>query len=247
MASIGTRPQEESSAYSVKLDVFKGPLDLLLFLIKRDEIDIYDIPIAHITKQYLEYIDLMKALNLEVAGEFIVMAATLIRIKARMLLPRTADEEEEEDPREELAQALLEYRKYKEAAGVLKGREEEQSRWFPRTDFAFLEKLPKEEILVEASLYDLMSAFKKILDTHPQETFHTVSYPRVSIEQRIDHVLNYLTQKDGVVFSELFLDTPVKLVMVVTFMAILELIRLQKIYIRQTKHFSEIWVFKNEK
>ena len=247
MGSIETKPQDESSAYSVKLDVFEGPLDLLLFLIKRDEIDIYDIPVAHITRQYLEYVELMKVLNLEVAGEFIVMAATLIRIKARMLLPRTADEEEEEDPREELVQALLEYRKYKEAAGVLKGRQEEQSRWFPRTDFSFLEKLPKEEVLVEASLYDLMSAFKKVLDSHPQETFHTVDYPKVGIDERIEYVLNFLAQKDGVVFTELFLDTPVKLVMVVTFMAILELIRLQKIYIRQTKHFSEIWVFKNEK
>ncbi len=254
MGSIETKPQEESSAYSVKLDVFEGPLDLLLFLIKRDEIDIYDIPVAHITRQYLEYVELMKVLNLEVAGEFIVMAATLIRIKARMLLPKTVDEEEEEDPREELVQALLEYRKYKEAAGVLKEKEEEQSHWFARTDFSFLEGLPKEEILVEASLFDLMSAFKKILDSHPKETLHTVNYPKVSIEERIEHVLRCLAQRDGLLFSELFLDlktrtadSPLRLVMVVTFMAILELIRLQKIYIRQTKHFSEIWVFKNEK
>jgi segregation and condensation protein A len=246
MESVETKPQDENSAYSVKLDVFEGPLDLLLFFIKRDEIDIYDIPIAHITKQYLEYVELMKVLNLEVAGEFIVMAATLIRIKARMLLPRTVDEEEEEDPREELVQALLEYRKCKEAAYVLKEKEEEQSHWFPRTDFS-LERLPKEEILVEASLYDLMSAFKKILDSHPKETFHTINYAKVTIEERIEYVLNCLAQKDGVVFTELFADRPVKLVMVVTFMAILELIRLEKIYIRQTKHFSEIWVFKNEK
>jgi len=246
MKSIETKTEEGTSAYSVKLDVFEGPLDLLLFLIKRDEIDIYDIPIAHITKQYLEYIELMKVLNLEVAGEFIVMAATLIRIKARMLLPRTVDEEEEEDPREELVQALLEYRKYKEAAQILKGKEEEQSHWFPRTD-PDLSGLPKEEILVEASLYDLMSAFKRILDSQPKETFHTINYPRVTIEERIEYVLSCLAQKDGVVFTELFSDSPIKLVMVVTFMAILELIRLQKIYIRQTKHFSEIWVFKNEK
>ena len=254
MESIETKSKEEKSAYSVKLDVFEGPLDLLLFLIKRDEMDIYDIPIAHITKQYLEYIELIKVLNLEVAGEFIVMAATLIRIKAKMLLPRTVDEEEEEDPREELVQALLEYRKYKEAACVLKEKEKEQSNWFSRTDFSFLEKLPKEEILVEASLYDLMSAFKKILDSQPKETFHTINYPKVTIEERIEYVLDYLAQKDGVVFTELFSDlktqtsgSQVKLVMVVTFMAILELIRLQKILIRQTKHFSEIWVFRNEK
>ncbi|MCK4427031.1 MAG: segregation/condensation protein A [candidate division Zixibacteria bacterium] len=179
MESIETKPKEKSSAYSVKLDVFEGPLDLLLFLIKRDEVDIYDIPIAHIAKQYLEYIKLMKVLNLEVAGEFIVMAATLIRIKARMLLPKTVDEEEEEDPREELVQALLEYRKYKEAACVLKEKEEEQSNWFPRTD-PDLSGLPKEEILVEASLYDLMSAFRKILDFQPTETCHTINYPKIT-------------------------------------------------------------------
>jgi segregation and condensation protein A len=246
MESIETQTLESSPSYSVKLDVFEGPLDLLLFLIKRDEINIYDIPIAHITKQYLEYIELMKVLNLEVAGEFIVMAATLIRIKVKMLLPKTVDQEEEEDPREELVQALLEYRKYKEAAQILKGKEEEQSHWFPRTD-PDLSGLPEEEILIEANLYDLMLAFRKILDSSPKETFHTVNYPRITIEERIEYVLNYLAQKDGVVFTELFLDTPIKLVMVVTFMAILELIRIQKIYIRQNRHFSEIWVFKNEK
>ncbi|MCK4225258.1 MAG: segregation/condensation protein A [candidate division Zixibacteria bacterium] len=247
MGSIETQTQESNSSYSVKLDVFEGPLDLLLFLIKRDKIDIYDIPIAHVTKQYLEYIELMKELNLEIAGEFIVMAATLMRIKVRMLLPKTQDEEEEEDPREELVSALLEYRKFKEAAQVLKGKEAEQSRWFPRSDFTFLDRLPEDQILVEASLPDLIFAFKRILDSHPKETFHTIDYPKVSVEERIEYVLNCLAQKDGVVFTELFSDTPIKLVMVVTFMAVLELIRLQKIYIRQTKHFAEIWVFRNEK
>ncbi|MCK4404200.1 MAG: segregation/condensation protein A [candidate division Zixibacteria bacterium] len=247
MKSIETRTHESSSSYSVKLEVFEGPLDLLLFLIKRDKVDIYDIPIAHVTKQYSEYIGLMKELNLEIAGEFIVMAATLMRIKVRMLLPKTQDEEEEEDPREQLVAALLEYRKFKEAAQVLKAKEAEQSHWFPRTDFSFLNRLPQDEILVEASLHDLIFAFKRILDTQPKETFHTIDYPKVGVEERIEYVLNCLEQKDGVVFTELFSDTPIKLVMVVTFVAILELIRLQKIYIRQTKHFSEIWVFRNEK
>jgi len=247
MKSFNTQTQERGSSYSVKLDVFEGPLDLLLFLIKRDKIEIYDIPIAHITKQYLEYIGLMKELNLELAGEFIVMAATLMRIKVRMLLPKTHDEEEEEDPREQLVSALLEYRKFKEAAQILKGKEAEQSRWFPRTDFSFLNRLPEDEILVEASLSDLIFAFKRILDTQPKETFHTIDYPKVGVEERIEYILNCLAQKDGVVFTELFSDTPIKLVMVVTFVAVLELIRLQKIYIRQTKHFSDIWVFRNEK
>ncbi len=247
MELIETESQQGTSSYSVKLDVFEGPLGLLLFLIKRDKIDIYDIPIAYITKQYLEYIELMRELNLELAGEFIVMAATLMRIKVRMLLPKTQDEEEEEDPREELVSALLEYRKFKEAAQILREKETEQSAWFPRKDFSFLERLPEDEILVEASLHDLIFAFKRILDTQPQEAFHTVGYPRVTVEERIDYVLARLADRDGTVFTELFLDTPIKLVMVVTFMAILELIRLQKIYIRQTRHFSDIWVFRNEK
>ncbi|HEX7400741.1 MAG TPA: segregation/condensation protein A [candidate division Zixibacteria bacterium] len=247
METLETQTQENNSAYSVKLDVFEGPLDLLLFLIKRDKIDIYDIPIAHITRQYLTYIELMKELDLEIAGEFIVMAATLMRIKVKMLLPKTQDEGEEEDPREELVYALVEYRKFKEAAEVLKAKETEQAGWFPRTDFSFLDKIPEEEILVEASLFDLVSAFKRMLDLSPKETFHTVDYPKVTIEERIEYVWNYLLQKDGIIFNELFSDTPVKLVMVVTFMAILELIRLQKIYIRQTKHFSDIWVFRNKK
>ena len=247
MESVGTEKQESSSSYSVKLDIFEGPLDLLLFLIKRDKIDIYDIPIAHIIRQYLEYIELMKDLNLEIAGEFIVMAATLMRIKVKMLLPRTLDEEEEEDPREELVAALLEYRKFKEAAQILRERETEQSHWFPRKDFSFLDKLPEDEVLVEASLHDLIYAFKRIIESQPKETFHTIDYPKVSVEERIEHVLSRLAEKDGVVFTELFSDTPVKLVMVVTFVAILELIRLQKIYIRQTRHFSDIWVFRNDR
>jgi segregation and condensation protein A len=247
MESIETQSQEGTSSYSVKLDVFEGPLDLLLFLIKRDKIDIYDIPIAHITRQYLGYIELMRELDLELAGEFIVMAASLMRIKAKMLLPKTHDEEEEEDPREELVVALLEYRKFKEAAQILKEKETEQSAWFPRRDFSFVEKLPEDEVLIEASLSDLIFAFKRVLEGQPQETFHTVNYPKVSVEERIDYVLGRLMEKDGVVFTELFLDVPIKLVMVVTFMAILELIRLQRIYIRQTRHFSDIWVFRNEK
>lgn len=247
MESIETQSQESTSSYSVKLDAFEGPLDLLLFLIKRDKVDIYDIPIAHITRQYLEYIELMRELNLEVAGDFIVMAATLIRIKAKMLLPRTQDEEEEEDPREQLVVALLEYRKFKEAAHILREKETEESAWFPRKDFSFVERLPEDEVLIEASLHDLVIAFRRVLETQPKETFHTVNYPKVSIEERIAYVLSRLTEKDGVVFSELFLDTPIKLVMVVTFMAILELIRLQRIHIRQTKHFSDIWVYRNEK
>jgi segregation and condensation protein A len=247
MESVTTQNQETNSSYSVKLDIFEGPLDLLLFLIKRDKIDIYDIPIAHITKQYLEYIELMKDLDLEIAGEFIVMAATLMRIKVKMLLPKTQDEEEEEDPREELVAALVEYRKFKEAAQILREKETEQSCLFSRRDYSYLDKLPEDEILVEASLHDLIYAFQRIIDGQPKETFHTVNYPKVTIEERVEYVLNCLLQKDGVVFSELFSDTPIKLVMVVTFMAILELIRLQRIYIRQTRQFSEIWVYRNDK
>jgi segregation and condensation protein A len=187
MESVTSQNQETSSSYTVKLDIFEGPLDLLLFLIKRDKIDIYDIPIAHITRQYLEYIELMKDLNLEIAGEFIVMAATLMRIKVKMLLPKTQDEEEEEDPREELIAALVEYRKFKEAAQILREKETEQSSWYARKDFSFIDKLPEDEILVEASLHDLIFAFKRIIDSQPKETFHTINYPKVTIEERVEY------------------------------------------------------------
>ena len=239
------KTDERLSPYPVKLKVFEGPLDLLLFLIKKNEIDIYDIPISLITQQYLEYLEMMRILDLEVAGEFVLMAATLIRIKAQMLLPKTDEEEEEEDPRAQLISALLEYKRYKELSGVLKEKESEEYKFFPRTDFSYLEleNVKKEEI--EVSLSDLLTAFKRVCQSAPKETFHQVRIEDVNLDQRIDHILHCLKDKDKVKFAELFLDNPIRLVMVVTFIAILELIRLRKIKVIQKRNFSQIWVHSN--
>jgi len=225
------KTDERLSPYPVKLDVFEGPLDLLLFLIKKNEIDIYDIPISLITQQYLEYLEMMKIMDLDVAGEFVLMAATLIRIKAQMLLPKTDEEEEEEDPRAQLVLALLEYKKYKELSGMLKEKESEESKFFPRIDFSYLETENKKKDEIEVGLGDLLAAFKRVCQSAPKETFH--------------QILNYLKHRGKVKFAELFLDNPIRLVMVVTFIAILELIRLRKIKIVQKKSFSQIWVHRN--
>ena len=231
--------------YSVRLEIFEGPLDLLLFLVRKNELDIYNIPIAFVVDQYLEYLELMKILDLEVAGEFLSIAATLIRIKASTLLPHPSatEEEFEEDSKEALFSALLEYKKYKEMASLLKEKEEEQSLCFPRSDFSFLEIYPPDENWAEVNLYDLLSAFKDILDRSSKETIHTVVAENITLEQRIAHILEFLNGKEKVSFFELFMDNPKRLVIVVTFMAILELIRLNKIKILQRKSFSQIWVY----
>lgn len=239
------KTDERLSPYPVKLKVFEGPLDLLLFLIKKNEIDIYDIPISLITQQYLEYLEMMRILDLEVAGEFVLMAATLIRIKAQMLLPKTDEEEEEEDPRAELIQALLEYKRYKELSGVLKEKESEEYKFFPRKDFSYLELEDVKNDEIEVSLSDLLTAFKSVCQSAPQKTFHQVRIEDVNLDQRIDHILHCLKDKEKVKFAELFLDNPIRLVMVVTFIAVLELIRLRKIKVVQQRNFSQIWVHSN--
>ena len=161
-------------SYKVKLDVFEGPLDLLLYLIKKNEIDIYDIPIASITEQYLEYIDLMRMLDLNIAGEFLVMAATLIHIKSKMLLPPDEKEllpEEEEDPREELVRRLVEYKKFKEVAGILQDLEGQRKKMFTR-DIPF--EVEPGEVFFEASLFDLITAFTRVLKDVPKDIFQEI-------------------------------------------------------------------------
>lgn len=238
---------EKKVPFPVKLEIFEGPLDLLLFLVKKNKIDIYDIPIALITRQYLKYIKLLKELDLDLASEFILMASTLIRIKVKMLLPSGEKEEEEEDPREELVAALLEYKKYKEAAQSLQRKEEEEQVFYPRSDFSYIEVENRIEFLQEASIFDLLVAFKKVLDNQPKESFHAINFQKVDLEQRIQYILDYLAKKEKVRFEELFQDNPIRLVLVVTFMAILELIRLQEIRIMQRRHFSPILIFRNKK
>ncbi len=228
------------SAVTVKLERFEGPLDLLLHLIKRDEVDIYDIPIAHITQQYLAYLDLMRSLDLEVAGEFLVMAATLMRIKARMLLPLPAPEEEEaEDPREELVQRLLEYRQFKEAAGALQEREADRRLRFERG------LVPGEDEggplpLAPATLFDLLDALNRVLARLPERSVYEVQGESFTLEDQMALIQRRLAEEHPLRFSRLLESCRVRMEAVVTFMALLELIRLGEVAILQSELFGEI-------
>jgi len=233
--------------YKVKLEVFEGPLDLLLYLIRKNEIDVYDIPIANITEQYLEYIELMRMLDLNVAGEFLVMAATLIHIKSKMLLPPEEKEilpEEEEDPREELVRRLLEYKKFKEAANVLQDLEGQRKNMFTRN--AVFE-LDSGEKFFEASLFDLITALTKALKDVPKEVFQEIIKDEFTVEQKVHDLLHMLVEKPVICLTELFKKAKNKLEIITTFLAVLELIRLKEIVVAQKKSFDDIEVIRNEK
>lgn len=235
----------QKNDYRVDLAVFSGPLDLLLYLIKREEVDIYDIPIAKITKQYLQYIDVMTSLSLEIVGEFILMAATLIRIKTRLLLPVDEENQDEADPREELITALMEYKKYKEAGEILKDRAlEEEQKYVPHSPVEKIEgRLELEPV---TTVFDLISAFKDVLSKKTDEVFHEVDVEEISIEDRIQFVMAYLHKNEFATFQELFTDIPKKIVAVITFIAILELTRSRRIAIFQSLPFSELRVYRGE-
>ena len=240
--SYGRTLYDESS-YDVHLDIFEGPLDLLLYLIRREEIDIYDIPIAYVTRQYLEYVELMRMLNLDQAGEFLLMAATLMEIKSRMLLPREETaEEEEEDPREELVQRLLEYQRYKELSGWLERREEDQRDVFYRA-------VPVEgaeertPTLERVSLFSLLAALKAAMSHAPRIALHRVSVAEVSVDERMEFVLTTLDRRDRIAFMDLVAGAE-RIVMAVTFIAILELIRTRKIVARQSRAYGAIWIYR---
>jgi segregation and condensation protein A len=232
-------------AYNIKLDVFEGPFDLLLFLIRKNEVDIYDIPIHDIAEQFLEYIELMKMLDLEVAGEFIEMVAILMNIKARMLLPRPfhIPEEEYEDPRSELVEKLIEYKRYKEAALEMAEYEEKRLKLYSRKYFLYPDQdrtISAEEYLHDITLFDLLLAFKKALDDMPKVTYHEVKKIDVTIEQQTEFILNKISHKSMVMFTELVGGIKEKIVIVVTFIALLELIRTGRIIVRQSEIFGDI-------
>ncbi len=228
---------------NIKIPVFEGPFDLLLHLIKEDKIDIYDIPISQITGRYLEYIELMKELNLEIAGEFLVMAATLIHIKSRMLLPPDEEipQEDKEDPRTELVQKLIEYQKYKEAANELRTKEEEWIRVFRKEPLKDDEQDNGELYLFDISLFDLIDAFKKILEKAPPETI-TITKETLTVKDRMSFIMEIMEGKETVRFEELFELDFTKIQLIVTFVAILELIRLGLLRVYQERQFSTIWV-----
>ncbi len=234
--------------YKVKLDVFEGPLDLLLYLIKKEEADIFDIPIAKITEQYLQYIEYMKLLDLNIAGEFIVMAATLMHIKSRLLLPPDEQpplEEEEEDPRAELVRRLIEYKKFKEAAGELSEMERRRSLVFPRSvdEAQYIDK--SEGPYFEASIFDLINAFSTILKSVSREAFLEVVKDEYTVEEKVHEIFHLLVEQPVMNFTDLFKKCKNRLELIATFLALLELIRLKEVSVRQRQMFSEIEVVRN--
>jgi segregation and condensation protein A len=235
-------------SYKIKLELFEGPLDLLLYLVKKDHLNIYDIPITAITEQYLAYLDLMKCLDLSIAGDFLVMAATLMQIKSKMLLPAEegAVEEEESDPRDELVKQLLEYERFKEIAVELRKRETDQKDVFRRPKLDETELPESAPAYFEASIFDLITAFSKALEATPKEFFYSVIKDEFTIEDKIHQILHLLLVRSSVLLSELFSQAKGKLEIIVTFLAVLELIRLKEILCRQKEAFSEIEVVRNQ-
>jgi segregation and condensation protein A len=238
-------------AYRVKLTNFEGPLDLLLFLIKKNEVDIYDIPIADITQQYLEYVAIIHMLDLEGAGDFILMAATLIRIKAQMLLPRTPEEseEEEEDPRQELVRRLLEYQRYKEVAGQLEELEASERHYFPRVYFDLNDDGSDygdwmASLAGNVSLFDLMTVFKQVLMRMPKDTQHKVEHIPITVEEQIQYILQELEISKQLLFITLLQKMPSKIFIIVTFIALLEMIKRGMVTATQSGPFGEIWIHK---
>jgi len=233
----------------IKLEIFEGPLDLLLYLIKKNHINIYDIPITDVTKQYLEYLELMKLLNLDIVGEFLVIAATLIQIKSRMLLPQeeTPPEEEEEDPRAELVKRLLEYQKFKDAAEDLREKESTRRNIFTRTSDKPLEQLGEDsEVYFEANLFDLISAFSKALKDIPKEVFYEVMKDDFTVDQKIHDILHALLERPTISLTELFSNAKNKLEIIANFLAVLELIRLKEIVVVQKNIFGDIKILRNK-
>ena len=245
MDSPSNSYEQTELPYQVRIEKFEGPLDLLLHLIKKNEINIYDIPVALIAQQYLEYIEAMKDLNLNVAGDFLVMAATLLQIKSKMLLPvdeAASDEEDGPDPRDELVRRLLEYKTYKEAATKLDGQEKIWREIFSREQ-APAEPVETDETLLEnVSLFDLVGALQGILDRNPGKKLIEIMPDNLTVRERMNVILELLEGKDSVSFMDLFEQASHRLVVIVTFLAMLELIRLRVARVFQAEAFGPILV-----
>lgn len=242
-----------NQAYQVKLDAFEGPLDLLLHLIKQYEIDIYDIPVAEITEQYMTYIHTMQVLELNVASEYLVMAATLIAIKSQMLLPNQAtntEDEFEEDPRDELMERLIEYRKYREAAGELKEKEQDENQTFTRQPTLFSSEGKESELSSGAvSIYDMLGALNKMFERKKwdQPLESRITHMDIPIEDKMDEILFIVKKsKQGIAFDDLF-QVRTRSSVVLTFMALLELMKNNDVYCKQKNHFSTLHVYSSNK
>ncbi len=250
-----------SQEYEVKLDLFEGPLDLLLYLVNKAEVEIAEICVAEVTAQYLEYLQLMRELNINIAAEYLHMAATLIRLKARELLPgerpeESTGEESEIVSRQQLIEQLLEYRKFKEAARSLRSFEGRQFGSFPRGMSVEPEFEEEESSVVEPvsssgnlTVFDLLTAFKRVLEEASKVSSrpHVVDVETVKLEDRIEHVIMKLDDCGEVRFADLFADDLRRITLVVTFMAVLELVRLQEVHFRQEERFGTIYVMRSRK
>jgi segregation and condensation protein A len=244
-------PDFESSldAFPIKLENFDGPLDLLLYLIRKNELSIYDIPIVVITQQYLDAIRLMQELSLDVAGEFIVMAATLIHIKSKMLLPRPETaagvEGEEEDPRDALVRRLLEHQRYKAAAGLLHEREQVRAAQWQRPDGSVADISGEDlEPELEVDLFSLLSAFQTVVARLKQRPRLVLPPEQIPVETRIEQLLDRLSETEACGFEELFADIQDRSGLIVTFLALLEMIRLKLVRVFQAGSFGPIRVYK---
>jgi len=231
--------------YTVKFEVFEGPLDLLLYLIKKEEVDIYQINLTRLATQFIEYIETMRLLDLEIAGEFLVMAATLMYIKSRELLPveqqvQTGEEDEGEDPRWELIRQLVEYRKFKDAASRLQEMEERQEHIFPRVpgkpDFA-----PEPAAKIEVSIFDLVNAVNAVLKRFTQRTDQRdIFEDKWSVSEKIQQIMESMRVRTSLRFGDLFAGAASRSEVIVTFLALLELIRLKQLVAEQGEAFTEI-------
>jgi segregation and condensation protein A len=230
----------------VRLEIFEGPLDLLLYLIKKEELNIYDIAITKITEQYLEYLNLMEMLDLEVAGEFLVMAATLMQIKSKMLLPPDPDApaEEDADPRAELVRRLLEYKSFKDAADKLRGFEEDRSGLFTR--FGVEPEVDGgDSPFVQGTLFDLLNAFSRVLKNLPKQSVHEVMKDEFTVAEKVHEVFHRLLKEPVIYFSTLFRHAKNRFEVITTFLALLELVRLKEVLISQMDTFGEIEISRN--
>jgi segregation and condensation protein A len=239
-------------AFPVKLSNFEGPLDLLLHLIKRNEVNVHDIPIALITRQYLDAIQLLQEMNLDIAGEFLVMAATLIHIKSKMLLPRPETaagvEGEEEDPRDALVRRLLEHQKFKAAAELLHEREQLRSAQWLRPDARVADIAGDDfEPELEVDLFSLLSAFQAVVDRAKLRPKAYLPAEQMPIELRIEQLLERLSETEAIGFEELFADVDDRGGLIVTFLALLEMIRLKLVRVFQAGSFGAIRIYKRER
>ncbi len=247
---LQTEDEQDSALYEVKLDVFEGPMDLLLYLIRKDELDIYDIPIAHITNQYLGFLEQIHLLDIEQASDFILMAATLMRIKSQMMLPREEGVDgmgEEGDLREELMRRLLEYQQFKEVADWLGVQKDARRDVFLRQAGLGENDLDDGRVptLKPVSLFDLLKVYKHVLDTVPRTLVHQIVEENISVAECIEFIIAALEQRARVRFVEL-VEGRGREGMVATFIGVLELLKSQRIRVQQSQPFDDIWIEQQE-